>query len=625
MESNSNSHIIKHEFIMDNLNKLKNKLIESGISPSKLNLEIETKTKLVVNQDKNLVKKDLLIITNKILYDPQEPEFYKKLKEIEESLKSSLYEAVSKKIYLLPKINLNDKYQPIMAQSLEDNKAYSVENKNGITIIYVCSPDVFDTLTGLSKIVDMLQNPEIKQLFINENIKVFCVHLSSGTYNISEIKDFLKEKGWDKLPEILHHNYLENKDFFSQYISMFNFKDEENELFIIVDSLGTIKHIGGFTNKPLELSLCEVIESQKNQLLNTDTGLANNFEDTKFPFLKIEDKLNKVKSQAFQAFKENINLTNIDIEKKFSYKNMTVQEAETEMHQENEKEKSSKSNILSKLKSFFSSAMPFSKELIWEKYNNLYNEFTKTYTALKLNYLIFAEISKSIKYSYNFQDAKLVEFENQPEIGFNTVSFESEMQALQALASKIFTKEEIIQFNFSFKKIPTISFSLPQTTFCNLCQVVIRSSELQYYCYYCDISFCTRCVKEQRQKAGYEALIHKKHYLLAFQNPNKKYCENIAKYKLGKNIFALYKESKLKKIHNFNCDICGSSYNHQERYICLSCRPGLLQHGGFCDLCANCFEKIHEGNQTSLLSKNNHKADHVYLHLIYSGIDYYEF
>lgn len=47
----------------------------------------------------------------------------------------------------------------------------------------------------------------------------------------------------------------------------------------------------------------------------------------------------------------------------------------------------------------------------------------------------------------------------------------------------------------------------------------------------------------------------------------------------------------------------------------------MMHGGGFYDICAYCFERVYENNETSFKEKE-HKKDHIYLHLIYSGEDY---
>ena len=154
----------------------------------------------------------------------------------------------------------------------------------------------------------------------------------------------------------------------------------------------------------------------------------------------------------------------------------------------------------------------------------------------------------------------------------------------------------------------------------------MEENEKHYFCYFCNIFFCSECVNSRKENKGFETLIHKEHYLIAFQNPDPNNLKNIEKYKLGKNLFAIKSEDELKRDHNFGCDCCAKADYYEERYICLTCEKGALMSNGLKDYCALCIKKIYDENQVNLLPEDdNHKENHVYLHMIYSGEDYYEY
>jgi hypothetical protein len=241
-----------------------------------------------------------------------------------------------------------------------------------------------------------------------------------------------------------------------------------------------------------------------------------------------------------------------------------------------------------------------------------------------------AEVSKIFKYKINLGDLKFLEEESQnTEFLIKIDCLKKEVEIFQNLIKQFFTKEEIEKCNFSVTEIPNINLKIDSTNSCHLCQIVLNIfQDLQYYCVKCEISFCRKCVRsyKNKDKSGLYALVHKEHYLIAFKNPNKHYLENIEKYKLGNNLFSMFKEDQLKRIHNFGCDMCDDSCNFDERYICLTCRPGLLQSSGFTDICAKCFRKgINKEHNSDSIKVNKHKSNHVFLHMVYSGVDYYSY
>ena len=83
----------------------------------------------------------------------------------------------------------------------------------------------------------------------------------------------------------------------------------------------------------------------------------------------------------------------------------------------------------------------------------------------------------------------------------------------------------------------------------------------------------------------------------------------------------------------FKCNICLEEPKNGFRWICLNCRPGPYQEGGFVDFCSKCMEIIQSKENTQqkkeFLKKleteeghNNNK--HIYLRICF-GDSYYNY
>jgi hypothetical protein len=125
---------------------------------------------------------------------------------------------------------------------------------------------------------------------------------------------------------------------------------------------------------------------------------------------------------------------------------------------------------------------------------------------------------------------------------------------------------------------------------------------------------------------GFDALVHKEHYLLCFTDiTNKDSLHNISRYKLGFNLFSFYDEKELSIRNNFGCDNnCHYECSNVPRYICLNCEDGFMPFNGLTDICDRCFHDIYI-NDGNFKKTKPHKKNHVYLCLFYSGIDYYNY
>lgn len=198
-----------------------------------------------------------------------------------------------------------------------------------------------------------------------------------------------------------------------------------------------------------------------------------------------------------------------------------------------------------------------------------------------------------------------------------------EYDSLKKLLEKYFSKQEIEENDFKINLIETFDLNIPESIECNLCKQAIGKEDITYSCQECKIFFCHSCVKSKKSGKGFEALVHREHYLIVFQNPTAENVKNLDKYKLGKNLYASYKEEDLNQNHPFGCNGCSSS-DQSERYVCLNCRPGKIWGGGCSDFCKNCFELEFEKGE---IPKNDpaHKKGHVLLQMIYTGENYYTY
>ena len=136
---------------------------------------------------------------------------------------------------------------------------------------------------------------------------------------------------------------------------------------------------------------------------------------------------------------------------------------------------------------------------------------------------------------------------------------------------------------------------------CKVCNKNIEDNEPMYYCYKCVTKYCEKCVMDvfnKPENKGLKQFIDPKHLLLYFKTRDPEQFKNIELYKLGKDSFShCTDESKLGS-HSFRCNGCSAGENYiKPRYLCLNCRPGLLQDDGFCDFCVDCVHKMNKGDE----------------------------
>ena len=134
---------------------------------------------------------------------------------------------------------------------------------------------------------------------------------------------------------------------------------------------------------------------------------------------------------------------------------------------------------------------------------------------------------------------------------------------------------------------------------CKVCKNVIPNNEGMYYCYKCKEKYCVNCVmKNLNENKGLKKFIDQKHNLLYFKTRDKEQFNNIEKFKLGKDNFAICKDDNLFGKHSMVCNGCHQQKDYSKpRYLCLSCKPGIKQDDGFSDFCQDCVDHMNKGDE----------------------------
>ena len=135
---------------------------------------------------------------------------------------------------------------------------------------------------------------------------------------------------------------------------------------------------------------------------------------------------------------------------------------------------------------------------------------------------------------------------------------------------------------------------------CIKCKNQIQNNDPMYYCYKCKEKYCTECVLKNfndEKNKGIKKFIDPKHNLLFFKTRNLENFKIIDKYKLGKDSFASCTDDAKLGNHSFSCNGCGAGQNYvKPRYLCLTCRPGLMQDNGFNDFCIDCIDHMNKND-----------------------------
>ena len=194
----------------------------------------------------------------------------------------------------------------------------------------------------------------------------------------------------------------------------------------------------------------------------------------------------------------------------------------------------------------------------------------------------------------------------------NQISLKCELKAKDLEVIKKFQSENKTEnFSFTIKEIPTYSLdfsSLTETKCANLqCNTMITKSSPFYYCYWCKIFYCEKCVEDTFKKETdnlREKYLHKQHNLLYITTTEKEYLTDLTLEHLGKNRFESVDDESLSLKHSVYCNGCNNEINESNgpRYVCASCRPGIKIEGGYVDYCYQCFEHMR---------KNDEKAEEI--------------
>ena len=149
------------------------------------------------------------------------------------------------------------------------------------------------------------------------------------------------------------------------------------------------------------------------------------------------------------------------------------------------------------------------------------------------------------------------------------------------------------KYIFKLSELPTkdipIDFANPFK--CKVCKKIIPEDKECYYCFECIEFYCYECIQKHiNANTGINKFIDKKHNLIFFKTRDINNFKDIDTHKLGKNSFT--KSTSFKSRHSASCDGCGSGMYNAQRYVCLTCKPGIYLDGGYCDFCNNCIDHM---------------------------------
>ena len=210
-------------------------------------------------------------------------------------------------------------------------------------------------------------------------------------------------------------------------------------------------------------------------------------------------------------------------------------------------------------------------------------------------------------------------------------------------SGKIVSKVKLIEeFEIDLNQFQIIKCSNPQ------CNKEINNNEGVYYCYWCNIFYCEKCVENKFLTSSprkMDKLIHKDHNLLYFVTREEKDLSHLDKVRLGNNLFSVANDEDLRCSNDAaTCHGCQEEIDFVPRYICISCKPGIVRDKEFNDYCYKCIEHLRKndekgkliesmvdnlsypgeqtGNLNYIIKQHSHKH-HVYLCLILQINDEY--
>ena len=235
-------------------------------------------------------------------------------------------------------------------------------------------------------------------------------------------------------------------------------------------------------------------------------------------------------------------------------------------------------------------------------------------------------------------------------LNIKSINIKCELQPKELeVIKKIKEKNKNPKFVLSIKEIETVSIALnnfKETKCANTpCNTILTNKDNFYYCYWCNLFFCEKCVEDQfnQDTEPINKYLHKEHNLLYLPTTDEKHLSNLTKQRLGNNLFASQPDD-LDMDHSAACNGCGEDIHNGPRYLCVTCRPGKTQSGGFCDYCFHCFDHMRKDDATgksiqekgvindckdipnyAAMSKLHCHKTHIYLLLIAQADDYYNY
>lgn len=229
----------------------------------------------------------------------------------------------------------------------------------------------------------------------------------------------------------------------------------------------------------------------------------------------------------------------------------------------------------------------------------------------------FCDFIKNIeKFKYNFyigyQLKLCFKFNDKNELCFSYAHFShliaelktKEYNIIKKVAETFMPDIEDVQ-EIKVRDIP-IDF---KENFCKVCKQEIKEGEPMYYCYKCEDrpKYCGQCVMTHFNKnEKLKKFIDPKHNLLYFKTRNLESFKNIEEHKLGHDSFAECKDESKIGPHSFACNGCqADDIKNLPRFLCLNCRPGMLQDDGYNDFCIHCIEKMNKGEGQNIMEKKD--------------------
>ena len=274
------------------------------------------------------------------------------------------------------------------------------------------------------------------------------------------------------------------------------------------------------------------------------------------------------------------------------------------------------------------------KKLKLRKFFNFLSSFIDEMP--NLNYML--DFNFNMKFSITLDEPgvyfKLYDIEKL-EVGGNLRT--KEFQKFKKYYDEIKSDKYVFKVNEMETKDIPINFDTP--FICKVCNKKIPKDKECYYCYICVEFYCYECVKNNFEtKTGINKFIDKKHNLIFFKTRNKDNFVDIDLHKFGNNSFT--KSNSFKSSHSASCDGCRSGFYGCQRFVCMTCKPGIYLSGGYSDYCTNCIEHMMANDEKgkniqqritqiqyngstfcrnhSLIEKHDHE-NHIYLMVALEG------